>query len=63
VEQGELTMLQVRRYLRDETGVTGIEYGLIASAIAMAIVIVVANVGSSLVTVFTNVETGLNTAG
>jgi pilus assembly protein Flp/PilA len=56
-------MQQVRRYLSDETGVTGIEYGLIASAIAMAIVIVVVNVGSSLVTVFTTVESGLKTAG
>jgi pilus assembly protein Flp/PilA len=54
-------MTKLCRFLNSETGVTSIEYGLIASGIAIAIVVVVINVGSTLVTIFTTVESGLNT--
>ena len=56
-------MMQVCRFLKCEAGVTAIEYGLIASAIGMAIVVVVINVGSALTGVFTTVESGLNSSG
>jgi pilus assembly protein Flp/PilA len=46
--------------LKDQSGVTAIEYGLIASGIGMAIVLVVLNVGSALQGIFTTVESGLS---
>jgi pilus assembly protein Flp/PilA len=47
------------RFLRDESGATAIEYGLIAAGIAVAIITVVASLGSSLNTTFTSVSTAL----
>ncbi|UGX98882.1 Flp family type IVb pilin [Bradyrhizobium barranii subsp. barranii] len=41
-------MQTIRRFLADETGATAIEYGLIAAGIALAIIAVVNNLGSSL---------------
>ena len=46
-------------FLRDESAATAIEYGLIAAAISIAIIAVVANIGSSLNTDFTSVQTAL----
>ena len=47
------------RFLRDERGATAIEYGLIAAGIAVAIIVAVGSVGSSLNTTFTSVQTAL----
>jgi pilus assembly protein Flp/PilA len=47
------------RFIRDEQGATAIEYGLIAAGISVAIITVVASVGSSLNTTFTSVQTAL----
>jgi pilus assembly protein Flp/PilA len=49
----------VQRFMRDESGATAIEYGLIAAGIAVAIIAVVQGVGGKLVTTFTAVETAL----
>ena len=49
----------IRRFVKDESGVTAIEYGLIASLIAVAIVVTVSVVGSDLNTTFQNVATNL----
>jgi len=38
----------IRRYLRDESGATAIEYGLIAAGIAIAIIAAVNSVGTAL---------------
>jgi pilus assembly protein Flp/PilA len=46
-------------FLRNESGATAIEYGLIAAGIAVAIIAVVQGVGGSLVTTFTSVQTAL----
>jgi pilus assembly protein Flp/PilA len=46
-------------FLRDETGATAIEYGLIAAGIAVAIIVAVQSTGSSLNTTFTSVQTAL----
>ena len=46
-------------FLRDESGATAIEYGLIAAGVAVAIIAVVQGLGAKLVTVFTNITTGL----
>jgi pilus assembly protein Flp/PilA len=46
-------------FLRNESGATAIEYGLIAAGISVAIITVVASLGSSLNTTFTSVQTAL----
>jgi pilus assembly protein Flp/PilA len=48
-----------KKFLRNESGATAIEYGLIAAGIAVAIAIVVFTVGSNLNTLFTNVASML----
>jgi pilus assembly protein Flp/PilA len=50
---------KVLNFLRDENGATAIEYGLIAAGIAVAIIVAVINLGSSLNTTFTSVQTAL----
>ena len=47
------------RFIRDESGATAIEYGLIATLIALAIIVAVGAVGTSLNTTFSNVSSGL----
>ena len=49
----------VQRFLKDETGATAIEYGLIAAGISVAILAVVQSLGSSLNSTFTSVATAL----
>jgi pilus assembly protein Flp/PilA len=49
----------LKRFLRDETGTTAIEYGLIAAGISIAIIAVVQSLGSSLNNTFTSVATAL----
>jgi len=49
----------IGRFLRQERGVTAIEYALIAGLIALAIVASLNNVKTSIVTVFTNIVTSL----
>ena len=52
-------MSRFARFLRDESGATAIEYGLIAAGIAVAIITVVGSLGSSLNTTFTSVSTAI----
>jgi len=47
------------RYMKDESGATAIEYGLIAALIAVVIITVLTNVGSSLNSKFGEVDTAL----
>jgi pilus assembly protein Flp/PilA len=47
------------RFFRDQTAATAIEYGLIATGIAVAIITVTKGVGSKLNTTFTSVQTAL----
>lgn len=49
----------VSRFLRDESGATAIEYGLIAAGIAVAIIAAVQALGTSLDLTFQSVETAL----
>lgn len=48
-----------RRLLRDESGATAIEYGLIAAGISVAIIVAVQALGSNLNTTFSSVSTAL----
>jgi pilus assembly protein Flp/PilA len=50
------------RFARDESGVTAIEYGLIAALIAVVIIVAVTTVGTDLSKVFNTVGNSLNTA-
>jgi pilus assembly protein Flp/PilA len=47
------------RFMKNESGATAIEYGLIAAGISVAIIAVVQGVGTSLKTTFTSVQTAL----
>ena len=49
----------VSRFVSDESGVTAIEYGLIAALIAVVIIVAITAVGTSLSTVFTTVSGSL----
>ena len=49
----------INKLFRDEAGATAIEYGLIASLVAVAIVGVLATMGTKLSSVFTTVQTNL----
>ena len=50
----------VKRFAKDESGATAIEYGLIAAGISVAIITVVQGLGSKLNTTFTSVSGALN---
>jgi pilus assembly protein Flp/PilA len=50
----------LKKFIRDESGATAIEYGLIAAGIAVAIITVVGGVGGKLNTTFTSVQNALN---
>jgi len=49
----------ISRFVRDESGATAIEYGLIAALIAVVIITGVTAVGTSLSTTFTTLSTKL----
>jgi pilus assembly protein Flp/PilA len=49
----------VSRFIRDESGATAIEYGLIAAGIAVAIIAAVQALGTGLSTTFDSVTTAL----
>ena len=49
----------LKKFVRDEEGVTAIEYGLIAALIAVVIIASVTSVGKNLATVFGNIASAL----
>jgi pilus assembly protein Flp/PilA len=49
----------VSRFIKDESGATAIEYGLIAAGISVAIIAVVNGLGSKLTTTFSNVTSNM----
>lgn len=48
------------KFMRDDSGATAIEYGLIAAGIAVAIIAAVNSVGSSLKTTLTTTSSAIN---
>jgi pilus assembly protein Flp/PilA len=50
---------QILAFLKNESGATAIEYGLIAAGISVAIITVVAGLGSKLNITFTSIQTAL----
>jgi pilus assembly protein Flp/PilA len=59
----ELKMKKFIRFLKDESGATAIEYGLIAALIAVVIVAGATQVGTSLDALFKRVATKLDNVG
>ena len=49
----------VARFVKDESGATAIEYGLIAAGISVAIIVAVNTIGVNLNGVFTSVSSQL----
>jgi pilus assembly protein Flp/PilA len=49
----------ISRFVKDESGATAIEYGLIAALIAVAIIATVTSVGTGLQATFTSVASQL----
>ena len=47
------------RFVTDESGVTAMEYGLIAALVAVVIIGAVTTIGQNLTTVFTTIGTAL----
>jgi pilus assembly protein Flp/PilA len=52
-------MSKILAFLRDESGATAIEYGLIAAGISVVIIVAVQTVGTNLTTTFTSVATAV----
>jgi pilus assembly protein Flp/PilA len=53
------TMSKILAFLKNESGATAIEYGLIAAGISVAIITVVNGLGTKLNTTFTSISTQL----
>ncbi len=51
--------ISFRRFLRDESGATAIEYAMIASGIAVAIAATIVSLGSSVKGLYTGVATAM----
>jgi pilus assembly protein Flp/PilA len=58
-EAGQIMPQLLTRFLKNESGATAIEYGLIAAGISVAIIAVVQGVGANLNTTFGSVQTAL----
>ena len=53
-------MSLIKSFLRNESGATAIEYGLIAAGISVAIIAVVNGLGTKLTNTFSNVTSQMN---
>ncbi len=56
----------IAKFVKEDSGATAVEYGIMVAAIAAVIVAVVISVGSSVNTAFSTVQTsmsGLNSSG
>jgi pilus assembly protein Flp/PilA len=52
-------MYPIIRFFKDETAATAIEYGLIASGIAVAVLPVITGLGTHLKSTFSTIQTAL----
>ena len=52
-------MQTLKRFVKDESGATAIEYGLIAALIGVVIIVAVTNVGTEVKGTFNDIEAGL----
>ncbi len=52
----------MKKFLKDESGATAIEYGLIASAIGLMLIVAAPNLATAISTLFTTLGDGMNSA-
>jgi pilus assembly protein Flp/PilA len=52
----------MNRFVKDESGATAIEYGLIAALIAVVIISALRTIGTNLNTAFVTIGSGLNSS-
>jgi len=52
-------MRLIAKFWRDESGATAIEYGLIATGIAVAVIPVITGLGTKLKTTFSTISTAI----
>jgi pilus assembly protein Flp/PilA len=57
----EIRVNMIARFLKDESGATAIEYGLIAAAIGLMLVAVLPALRTALTTVYEGLSTGVGT--
>jgi len=57
-----MTIKTITRFLKDDSGATAIEYGLIAALVSVAAIAALTAMGTSLNSMFTAVSTALNSA-
>jgi pilus assembly protein Flp/PilA len=57
--KGVFIMNSIKKFLREEDGVTAIEYGLIAALIAVVIITAVTTIGTNLNATFTTIGNAL----
>ena len=50
-------MSALKRFIKNESGATAVEYGLLASLIAVAIIIAITTLGNKLSALFLGIET------
>jgi len=56
----ETVMDQLKRFLRNESGATSIEYSVIATGISIGIIVAVTSMGTQLKTTFVNIASQLS---
>jgi len=54
-------LTKIQNFVQDEEGATAVEYGLLVSLIAVAIIVAVTTLGGSLSAMFTGVAGKINT--
>ncbi len=58
---GEIVMKWLAKFVKEDTGATAVEYGIMVAAIAAVIVAVVLSIGTETKSGFTTVDTALKT--
>jgi pilus assembly protein Flp/PilA len=62
VEMAIVFIAKARRFLKDESGLSAVEYGLLAAGIAVGLYVLIAGIGTSLRGIYTSVGTDLSQA-
>ena len=60
---GERSMSMFRKFVKDDSGATAIEYGLIAALVSVAIIVMLGTLGDNLNAKFKTVADQLTAAG